>query len=321
MHGHDHDAFALEVEAAELEAQIAARRADLAAGIVPPGVHRALYPHELAARTDFAGIIDDTSAAAVVIVQRLQEDREKFLELLAADLAAAAATNRPTAPTARIAERLLDIAGPDGLSTIDGADALIAEAARVHRGHLDAALRTAARRLDQEARAQGAAITEALKLDPAAEDHLMLAARRLAEAPHADVTRALAARVLVEPRDFVAPADLVQQLLVYARTLAESTLRQHASDAAAQAIGLGRQAAAAGAQRVPTAIYASELLDANTCGPCSLVDGKNYPSEADARADYPFGTYVHCEGGSRCRGTLVFVWDETDPTLQEPALR
>lgn len=65
--------------------------------------------------------------------------------------------------------------------------------------------------------------------------------------------------------------------------------------------------------------YASELLDANTCGPCSLVDGTDYPSLEAAEADYPEGTYYACAGGARCRGTLVYVWGaEAAPTLDTP---
>lgn len=61
-------------------------------------------------------------------------------------------------------------------------------------------------------------------------------------------------------------------------------------------------------------IYASELLDPNTCVACEEVDGTNYSTMAAALRDYPEGTYVKCLAGPRCRGMLVVVWsEETSP--------
>jgi hypothetical protein len=59
--------------------------------------------------------------------------------------------------------------------------------------------------------------------------------------------------------------------------------------------------------------YSSELLDTNTCERCVAIDGKNYDSVAAARHDYPSGGFAHCEGGPRCRGTVVAVYGEQSP--------
>lgn len=59
----------------------------------------------------------------------------------------------------------------------------------------------------------------------------------------------------------------------------------------------------------PTRIYASELLDANTCTRCASIDGTEYDTLELAQEDYPYGQYVNCQGGSRCRGILVIVYD------------
>lgn len=65
--------------------------------------------------------------------------------------------------------------------------------------------------------------------------------------------------------------------------------------------------------------HSSELLDRSTCSPCADVDGKEYASWADALADYPLGQYRLCEGGTRCRGTLVMVSARENPaTLRTP---
>jgi hypothetical protein len=57
------------------------------------------------------------------------------------------------------------------------------------------------------------------------------------------------------------------------------------------------------------AYYGDETLDSNTCEPCRFVDGKWLGNTvAQARAVYPNGGYVECEGRARCRGTVVAVW-------------
>jgi hypothetical protein len=176
------------------------------------------------------------------------------------------------------------------------------------------------RSLRRRAAAQAFPVPEGLqlKLDAEAADHLDLAARRLAQAPQVDVLTALRERIYVEPRALVTPAEVIGRLEAHARGLSPKSLVQYAGDAAAQAHGLGRLGAGA-VMPEAKAQYASELLDRNTCGPCSLVDGHEYSSVVAARADYPFGQYRNCEGGPRCRGTVVLVWStEADPTLQTP---
>lgn len=76
----------------------------------------------------------------------------------------------------------------------------------------------------------------------------------------------------------------------------------------------------------PEEIWASEILDGATCQSCRAVDQKDYATMAEARKDYPNGPYIRCDGGARCRGTLVFIygvgqapppeappWDPGDP--------
>lgn len=61
----------------------------------------------------------------------------------------------------------------------------------------------------------------------------------------------------------------------------------------------------------PLEIYASELLDENTCQKCAEIDGHDYATLEEARIDYSEGGgYKHCESESGCRGTLVYMYDE-----------
>lgn len=59
----------------------------------------------------------------------------------------------------------------------------------------------------------------------------------------------------------------------------------------------------------PSDIYASELLDGNTCPACAAVDGTKYEDMEQAKIEYGFGYYGACRGGARCRGTLVFLYN------------
>lgn len=77
------------------------------------------------------------------------------------------------------------------------------------------------------------------------------------------------------------------------------------------ALNAGRNDMAEEAPPTPATIVASEVLDQNTCGPCASIDGTTFDSLDEARAAYPAG-YVNCQGGSRCRGVLVFLWEADD---------
>ncbi|QKY79770.1 capsid maturation protease [Arthrobacter phage Bumble] len=83
-----------------------------------------------------------------------------------------------------------------------------------------------------------------------------------------------------------------------------------------QAHGLGRADVAEVLD--PVEIWASELLDGATCGPCQAIDGKEYASLEEARADYPHGGYARCDGDARCRGTLVYQFPIGSATPPPP---
>ncbi|QTF82101.1 MuF-like minor capsid protein [Arthrobacter phage Prairie] len=86
-----------------------------------------------------------------------------------------------------------------------------------------------------------------------------------------------------------------------------------------QAVGTAR--ADVGATLEPSEIWASELLDSATCGPCAAIDGKEYETLAAAREDYPHGGYAMCDGDARCRGTLVFIFPAGQETPPPPPNR
>jgi hypothetical protein len=69
----------------------------------------------------------------------------------------------------------------------------------------------------------------------------------------------------------------------------------------------------------PGDLFASEILDTNTCSHCIAVDGKQYPDLLAAERDYPTGTFKDCDGRERCRGLVIKVYQTDDAvTVSSP---
>lgn len=301
------DALTAAVLSAELEVEAVARAEDIAAGLIPPWARRSLHPWELAARVNFAGIDDDVERAVGALTVALADQRAAFLVLLAADLRRAGAGG-----SRAVLERLLGLEVA-GLNSIDGFEVLLATSARDLAAALEAHARRAAARVANEAALQGASLSP-VELPAATRARLDLLGARMATTPHLEALRAAKEAAAVLPIDDMAPGAVVDAAAGAVEGMADSPLEAEARRGVSSADGMGRLAQAdAGPQ--PTTIYASELLDSATCGPCSLVDGRTYATVAEARRDYPFGIYRLCEGGTRCRGACVFVWSsEATPT-------
>lgn len=106
--------------------------------------------------------------------------------------------------------------------------------------------------------------------------------------------------------------DVARSVQEHLESLSDAFPRANLASALTSAQNTGRlNTALAG----PVAsLYASERMDKSTCGPCSAVDGKWLGNTDDpgtpARVEevYPNGGYRYCEGGVRCRGTIVSVY-------------
>lgn len=295
--------------------QLAMRSEDVAAGLVPPWVRRSLLAHELAAGVSFAAIDNAEAATGAAVARRLADDRVAFLRLLLVDLG-----RQADGPA--VVRRLFAIEA-GGIVSVPGAaellDATAADLLVVLERHAEGA----AGRVLAEAEGQGVAGVPADvgALDAAALEQLDQVAHRLAQAPQVDLVRFLREEA-VRAATPASGADLVAHLESFAAGLSPAPLEQLGTQAAAGADGLGRQAGAGVVPVVPAQVYASELLDSSTCGPCSLIDGHEYATALEGQLDYPTGTYRLCEGGLRCRGTLVYVWPSEAPaTLEVPGDR
>ncbi|MFI9200169.1 phage portal protein [Streptomyces sp. NPDC053048] len=99
-------------------------------------------------------------------------------------------------------------------------------------------------------------------------------------------------------------ADAVTEFL---RSLKIRFRRDQLGGALHRAQNLGRLATLGAAPKAR--YYASEKLDGNTCGPCRSIDGTEFEDLGEAQAAYGAGPYRECEGGIRCRGTVVARWN------------
>lgn len=169
---------------------------------------------------------------------------------------------------------------------------------------LAASFRESSKLVVREAARQG------VKLSPVVEQPVWV--RDLAET----VTGKPVARVLDVARDLhTAPAavvtppapETVQEALEGISPKGPVDVARQANHAVVNA---GRVETVEQAVRKPAYLWSTEVLDGNQCGPCARIDQTEWETLEEARKFYPEGQgYVNCEGGNRCRGTLVFVWE------------
>lgn len=185
----------------------------------------------------------------------------------------------------------------------------VARALPVVEDALAASFRESSKLVVAEAARQG------VKLSPVVEQPTWV--RDLAET----VTGKPVARVLDVARDLHAapsavvtpPApETVQEALEGISPKGPVDVARQANHAVVNA---GRVETVEKATRKPAYTYSSEMMDGATCGPCARIDGQEWETLAEARKHYPDGQgYVECEstrsGANRCRGTLVWVWEE-----------
>ena len=312
----------LGLEVALLAAEVNLLEELIAAGILPEGARRQPSAQELRAGVRFAELDRIVNDAAALLARKVERVRDTTLDGLAELLVDAFNEPDPYAILARL-DALTD---PTSGAALPGLRDVVDEVAGELRDDLYDTGRAGAREALDEARRQG--IPDGLLPDVDDLD-AMAPALDTAAATHAQrVAKAPAERLLTVAAEAGQRAATVQgatggDVAAAALDAAEQASRAGTEDLARQAAnvthGLGRTAALNNGPS-PREVYASELLDANTCGPCAVVDGRTYASLEDALVDYPgAGGFVGCDGGSRCRGTLVLVHNtEAAPTLDGP---
>jgi phage gp29-like protein len=171
--------------------------------------------------------------------------------------------------------------------------------------------------LADEAAAQqaGEADAQGVSVDVGVPDHGRLAATAVvvAAALASSLADGSARKALQAWTPTASPNDVTSAVGLWMDSLTDASLRDQLGGGLSLAQGAGRGATlmAASDAGLNATYYASEILDANTCDPCQAEDGQAFGSLDEADATYGSGGFVDCEGGLRCRGIVVAVWDES----------
>lgn len=103
------------------------------------------------------------------------------------------------------------------------------------------------------------------------------------------------------------PGEVANAVDEHLRGLSDRPLRDQLGGALHTAQTSGRMATL---EAAPPALWiASERNDDAACQPCKDVDDTRYDTLTRARAAYPTGGYRECKGRTRCRGTIVPIWE------------
>lgn len=307
---------ALEAELAELEVDALELATDITEGLVPAWARRGLLPHERTAGVNFAALDDVQRARADRLARLLGAHRDYIADTIA-ELLAGAAT---PAEVADLAARLGD---PDrGLAVdVPGYRRATRDLTRQVTEELTAAYREGLDGIVEEAAAQARpaeVLGDAFTIPEATAARLEQQAATSAAAPGRVVVQQIAAEAARAQLTDLALEAAIGRLDTAARAAGADGLATDAARVPVQNAHARARVDALDALPEARYYYASELLDRNTCGPCSFVDGVRYDTLAAAEVDYPGGIYIGCQGGARCRGTLVAVWEgEEPPTIDD----
>lgn len=281
------------VEPTPVAAPKAASRGARRVATAAPGLRRQPTAVEAAAKTDF---------------QAVQSDWQSALDTLVADWSSITAVQRQ-----QLADQIV--------AAVDGGDMAALAALTVDSTDAATLLEQrmtvlAAQAVDQAA---GEASKQGVTVDTAevAADADRIAGAATAAA--AFLGTGLAAAAGRKALQVWAPGSTGSQVAGdvsdYLGSLTDASLRDGLGAGLSVAQGEGR---AALFDAAPTATYfASEILDSNVCGPCASNDGQEYATWDDASAAYASGGFIDCDGGLRCRGVVVAVWDTA--TIEQAA--
>jgi hypothetical protein len=299
---------------------VSARRRSLHAEVSPSAMpypnlpqrklRRQPYPHEIAAGVDFNAIDTTSEAGQITASEAWQKEKLRLMARVEGVVKGATKQN----VVAAISEVGAQAAAEAALATAGGEEAAANAAERAFKQVI----------LDTADYATGAARSELIKQGliqavnyggkkywevgnrgmELAEAHLIglrstlisnteRLTARVGPSYDSNAMHDLANSVINEilQREDVYASDQIQGMI-------NSTVNQSRMDVFQDAENDGQQ----------VQLYASELLDSNTCGNCMDVDGEDLEQD-EAFEMYAGGGYIECEGGSRCRGTVIAVYE------------
>lgn len=264
------------------------------AGMQLPGreLRREPTQAEVDAAVDFATMEEVYTSGRETLVEAVRAAQGAQIDELAEAVAAAdgdaatlASLSVEPVPVELIEEHLLEVAAAGAAAARQERDAQLAPSP-------DAAARPAAAADDPE--------PDQDAIDRTVHERAEATALTLAAGLAASASKRAAAISTLPPD--TAAADVREHL----EGLKGAALEEQVGGAVTQAYNTGRREFIRVASA--KAVFASEILDGNTCGNCTGVDGTEWPTLAEAEVAYPLGGFVECEAGLRCRGTLIATY-------------
>ena len=261
---------------------------------------RAPLAFEVAAQVDFAAMEETFEQARDTLIEAYRSAQAAQVDQLVA-LVEDAGGNAAKLATLECDPVDLDVlAGP----LLAVADAGVASARSEHEAQTEG---LSARGVSAGAKSKAASKSAFRGAEPDS-DALEDTVRERAEAASLTLSAGLAASAskkaaAVSALEPEAAATVVREHL---NSLSDAALTEQLGGATQQSYNQGRFSymEAAG----PKELFASEILDGNTCTACNSIDGTEYETMAELRQDYPAGGFVGCLSGLRCRGTGIATY-------------
>lgn len=208
----------------------------------------------------------------------------------------------------RIVDQVRVAVTANDLAAIAAISVNTSDAAELLAEHMMGMALEAAKRMSREAREQG------VRIDPVASDGERFTASAVAMAALLGAAMANSAgrEALRQWSVTTSGDDVAANVRQHLEELSDAFPKSNLGALLTSAQNTGRLNTILSGPSV--AIYANEVMDRNTCSPCREVDGKWLGNSDDpgtpARVAevYPNGGYRFCEGGVRCRGTIVSVY-------------
>lgn len=192
----------------------------------------------------------------------------------------------------------------DDIEALSDLDVPTGEAEALLLMHLISMAESSARGLSQEAAEQGETVDPmvppTVELSAVAATVAVLLASGLATSVGREALR------IAGPE--TTPDQVASAIDRYVRGLPDRGLKDQLGGALMNSANRARFATMLDAP--PATWYASERNDRNTCSPCRGIDETRFLTLEAAFVAYPSGGYRSCEGGVRCRGSVVPVWSE-----------
>lgn len=290
-------ALVLAADEAEHQAIIEDQHAER---LAPSNAARPLHAHELTSRTRFADIEDDRDQAVAEAEELLaglhQDIREQLLQNLFGG-------GNQEITSAQAVEIIHHLATQQPEEIQQAESNLVMPIA----GILAALYLISGRRVVEEAGRQGVDVSNVAPAQRAAEQ-FQPNAQAVVTHPWRRIAGKLEEQITSQP--VVAGGTVtraqVDQIL---QNIKIDGSRDQARQAINQASGTGRNDTVDQAPELePDQIWASAILDGNACDDCVDLDGEEFASLEEAREYFPNGQNINCQGQSRCRCVLIFVF-------------